>query len=75
MAPEMIPLASEPFRQIASYLSQEYVGTGLGLPLVKMLVELHDGAVTIESALGKGTAVFVVIPASRCISIPAVQAT
>ena len=70
IAPEMIALAFEPFRQIDSALSRKYEGTGLGLPLVKKLIELHEGVVTIESALGKGTAVFILFPVSRCLAVP-----
>jgi signal transduction histidine kinase len=73
IAPEMIPLAFEPFRQIDSTLSRKFEGTGLGLPLVKTLVELHGGEVRIESALRKGTAVFILFPASRCLGVPIVR--
>ena len=67
---EMIPLAFEPFRQIDSALSRKYEGTGLGLPLVKKLIELHEGEVRLESISGKGTSVFISFPASRCIPVP-----
>ena len=70
IAPEMIAFAFEPFRQIDSKLARESEGTGLGLPLVKKLIELHEGEVTIESALGKGTSVFVTFPAACCIAVP-----
>jgi len=40
--------------------SQE--GTGLGLALVKALTALHGGEVTIDSTLGEGTTVAVVLP-------------
>jgi signal transduction histidine kinase len=74
IAPEMIPIAFEPFRQIDSYLSREYEGTGLGLSLVKTLIELHDGAVAMESTPKKGTSVFISFPASRVIAVPTVRA-
>ena len=67
MAPEMIALAFEPFRQIDSSLAREAEGTGLGLPLVKRLIELHDGEVTVESTPKAGTAVFIAFPAARCL--------
>ncbi|MFZ3100611.1 MAG: ATP-binding protein [Desulfitobacteriaceae bacterium] len=37
-------------------------GTGLGLPIAKHLVELHDGQVALQSVLGKGTSVKVSLP-------------
>ena len=51
IAPEKIALAFEPFRQIDSTLARKFEGTGLGLPLVKTLIELHGGDVTLESGL------------------------
>jgi signal transduction histidine kinase len=65
MKPQDIPIALEPFRQIDNALSRSYEGTGLGLPLAKMLVEKHGGSLALESALGIGTTVTVVLPASR----------
>ncbi|MBL8708640.1 MAG: HAMP domain-containing histidine kinase [Rhodospirillaceae bacterium] len=41
--------------------------TGLGLPIAKMLVELHDGHLEIASQLGIGTKVTIVLPGSRLI--------
>jgi hypothetical protein len=40
-------------------------GTGLGLPLVKMLVEKHGGALTVTSAPGEGTIASFTIPGWR----------
>ena len=65
IAPEMLPLVFEPFRQIDSALARKYEGTGLGLSLVKKFVELHGGSVRIESKVGQGTAVFISFPATR----------
>jgi signal transduction histidine kinase len=70
---EKIPLMFEPFRQVDSTLSRKYEGTGLGLYLVKKLIELHDGEVRIVSALGRGTSVRIVFPASRNIAVSTVQ--
>ena len=57
IAPEMIPVALEPFRQIASPLSRNVEGTGLGLSLVKSLTEQQGGNIAICSTLNVGTCV------------------
>ncbi|WP_276357495.1 sensor histidine kinase [Cohnella caldifontis] len=43
--------------------NREAGGSGLGLAIVKLVVELHSGSVEIDSAVGKGTAVTVFLPA------------
>jgi signal transduction histidine kinase len=45
-------------------------GTGLGLVIVKMLVEMHDGHVTVDSVLNKGTTVSVFLPAHETATAP-----
>jgi CheY-like chemotaxis protein/nitrogen-specific signal transduction histidine kinase len=45
----------EPFIQIDSQLNRKYEGTGLGLALVKQIVELHGGRVAVQSELGNGS--------------------
>ncbi|WRH66517.1 MAG: ATP-binding protein [Planktothrix sp. GU0601_MAG3] len=50
------------FVQIDSRLSRRYEGTGLGLVLVKKLVEMHGGTVTIDSQPGKGSCFTVALP-------------
>jgi signal transduction histidine kinase len=67
MTPEQIPVALEPFRQVASPFARNAEGTGLGLALVKSLIECHDGRLEIESALHKGTAVRLILPAARTV--------
>lgn len=52
----------QPFMQVDSSLAREFEGTGLGLSLVKGLVELHKGEISIESTLGEGTKVTISIP-------------
>jgi signal transduction histidine kinase len=44
-----------PFAQLDSGLSRKYEGSGLGLALVKQLVELHEGALALKSRPGQGT--------------------
>ena len=50
------------FGQVDSRLARRYEGTGLGLPLVQSIVELHGGEMTIDSAPGEGTTVNVALP-------------
>ena len=63
MAPDDIPRALQPFVQVDTSLARRHGGTGLGLPLAKLFVDLHGGRFSIRSALGKGTEVTVVLPA------------
>jgi signal transduction histidine kinase len=62
MSSEDIPVALAPFGQVDSRLSRRYEGTGLGLPLTKVLVELHGGSISLESRIGFGTVVTVILP-------------
>ncbi len=55
----------EPFVQVDISYSKTHQGVGLGLSLCRMLAELHEGRFWIESELGKGTTVFVELPAHR----------
>jgi signal transduction histidine kinase len=62
MRAEDIPLALAPFGQIDSSLARKYEGTGLGLPLTKILTELHGGELLIDSRPKAGTTVRVRLP-------------
>lgn len=50
------------FEQVDSSYARQYEGTGLGLPIVKKLVEFHGGSVRLRSQLGVGTELFFVMP-------------
>jgi signal transduction histidine kinase len=67
MTPEEIKVALTPFRQVESAIAREQEGTGLGLPIVKALVELHGGTLRIESERGIGTKVTASFPVSRAV--------
>jgi signal transduction histidine kinase len=55
----------EPFFQVDSSSTREYGGTGLGLTLVKSLVEAQGGHVWVESELGRGSLFVVTLPAAE----------
>ena len=55
----------DPFAQVDGGLDRQYEGTGLGLPLSKAMVELHDGELTLESTVGIGTTATLRLPPSR----------
>jgi signal transduction histidine kinase len=57
-----VKIAFQPFGQVDNRLERRYEGTGLGLPLTKALVELHNGTIVIDSARGKGTRVTISFP-------------
>jgi CheY-like chemotaxis protein len=51
-----------PFVQLDSNLNRQYAGTGLGLTLVKQIVELHGGTVTLQSEIDRGSCFKVRLP-------------
>lgn len=53
--PDQIPYLFERFRQADGSANRKYEGSGLGLALVKKLVEMHGGKVMVESIYGEGT--------------------
>ena len=63
-----IEKALAPFGQVDSSRTRKHAGTGLGLPLVNSLVELHGGALRIDSEPGKGTSVSFTLPPERVLT-------
>ncbi|MDB9514021.1 response regulator [Kamptonema animale CS-326] len=75
---EQIPYLFERFRQAEGSASRSYEGSGLGLALVKELVEMHAGKISVESVYGEGSTftVWLVkgsthLPADRLLEVPA----
>jgi signal transduction histidine kinase len=69
-----LPRLFRQFVQLDSTLSRKYEGTGLGLVLVKQLVELHGGALAVRSAPGKGSEFILWLPCSGAGSVAAAAA-
>ena len=62
IAKEQIPYLFERFRQAEGSENRSYEGTGLGLALVKELVEVHGGTVTVDSIYESGTNFTISLP-------------
>ena len=58
-------LVFSPFVRAASALSKNHEGTGLGLALVKVFVDMHDGRVDLESKIDVGSSFTVYLPNER----------
>lgn len=59
---EEIPKVFERFYRVDKSRSRKLGGSGIGLTIVKKLVEAHQGSVCLKSKVGKGTTVYVSIP-------------
>jgi two-component system cell cycle sensor histidine kinase PleC len=60
--PRDIEKLGRPFEQVENQFTKTKGGSGLGLAISRSLVELHGGALAIESEIGKGTKVTVTLP-------------
>ena len=67
MTDEQVSKAFEPFGQAETALNRQYEGTGLGLALVKGLVDLHAGRITIASVPDRGTTISFILPPERMV--------
>jgi len=55
----------EPFAQADGAFNRQYEGTGLGLPLTRRMTEMHGGSLILESEIGRGTCVTILLPRER----------
>ena len=61
---ENLPKIFDQFQQVESSLSREVGGTGLGLPIVRKMLDAHNGAIWAESAVNEGSKFYFVLPVS-----------
>jgi signal transduction histidine kinase len=57
----------ERFRQVDHLLSRSHEGSGIGLSLVKSLVEMHGGKISVKSEYKKGTEFIIELPVKTII--------
>ncbi len=60
--PDELPKLFERFHRVEGSQGRSHEGSGIGLALVRELVQLHGGAISVESTVGHGTAFHVAIP-------------
>ncbi len=63
--PEDIPLVFDRFYKADKSRSKDKTGFGLGLYIVKSIVEIHNGSVNVESEYGKSTTFSITLPNNR----------
>jgi two-component system cell cycle sensor histidine kinase PleC len=74
IAPEDLARLARPFEQVEGQHSKTTQGTGLGLALTRSLIELHGGALAMESEPGRGTTVSFDLPIRRPVEPPVARA-
>ena len=62
MSKEYLPILFDAFTRERNATENNIQGTGLGMPIVKKLVELMGGSISVESELGKGTTFTIKLP-------------
>ncbi|MBO9539874.1 GAF domain-containing protein [bacterium] len=70
VAPQHVPQLFERFFQVDSSSTRERAGAGLGLSIVKSLVELMGGELGVESELGEGSTFWFTLPLNRAVLLP-----
>ena len=67
--PQELPFVFERFYRGAKAHESRAAGSGLGLSIVRSIVEMHDGRIAISSTPGKGTQVSVALPRDASVSV------
>jgi signal transduction histidine kinase len=70
---DRLDLIFKKFGQVDSSLSRQAEGSGIGLSLVKMLVEVLGGKISVKSKEGKGTIFTVLLPSTKVVDEPISQ--
>lgn len=65
ISPEHLPRLTERFYRVDTARSRQIGGTGLGLAIVKHIVERHGGEMQIESIVGTGTTISILLPVHK----------
>ncbi len=63
--PGDVPKIFDRFYQVDSSQTREYEGTGIGLAIVKEIIQLHKGTISVKSATGKGTEFSIQLPLGK----------
>ena len=69
MRPDQVDFVLKPFSQIEQVSTRSHEGTGLGLTIVKQMIELHGGSIAIDTEPDTGTAVTLRFPPDRTVTI------
>jgi signal transduction histidine kinase len=65
IAQDNLPFIFDEFFRVKSEQTRHVAGSGLGLPIVKKIVEAHHGHIQVESELGKGTSFSIFLPKAQ----------
>jgi signal transduction histidine kinase len=75
LSPRAVRKVFDRFFQVDQHLSRSHDGCGLGLSIVKYIVEAHGGEISVASRLGQGSTFTVSLPAEVSVELPASATT